>query len=141
MRLFLFALSIAALGPALLNGGDRAVGHARLPTQLTATCDGADVRLDWAVADETDVDGYDIYRQTTGGAAYQLVQRLRAAGLRRYHCLDAGVRRLAGGGPLNYQLVTRRPGPDQSQIAVVLAVADTRSGVERSWSTIKEVFR
>ena len=138
MRRFLLILWPAALGLVLLLGPDRATGRARLRrTQLTARHNGPNVCLDWAVTDETDVAGYDLYRRAATDPAYQLVRRWPAAGRRHYRCLDAGAYRLAGGAPLAYRLITRCLGPDQSQVLL----ADAPGAVERSWDTIKEVFK
>ncbi|MFD1469995.1 hypothetical protein ACFQ48_17335 [Hymenobacter caeli] len=128
----------AALGLALLPRPERAAGRARWPqAQLSATCDGAAVRLDWAVADETDVAGYGLYRRLTT-AGYVLVAYQPAVGRRRYRCFDAGAACQASGEALAYRLVTRRRGPAGNQAA---ALADGPGAVARSWDTIKEVFK
>ncbi len=140
MRRLLLVFVSAALLLALRPGAGRAAagGQLLLLAQLTAAYDGADVRLDWAVTDETDVDGYDLYRRMADEADYRLVRSLPAAGLRHYRCLDPGVFHLAGGESLTYRLVIRRPGLDQSQFTVL---AGAPSAVQRSWGTIKEMFQ
>ncbi|WP_162550057.1 hypothetical protein [Hymenobacter nivis] len=109
-----------------------------LPTHLTATRTGPDVRLEWSVADETGVQGYDLYRHTATDLHFQLVARRPAAGRRYYRCLDAGASHLAGGEPLTYRLVTLRPGGGSDALALL---ADAPGPLARSWQVIKQTFR
>ncbi|TPG67218.1 hypothetical protein EAH73_05675 [Hymenobacter nivis] len=111
-----------------------------LPTRLTATRTGPDVRLDWSVADETGVNGYDLYRHTTAHPRFELVARRPAAGHRHYRCLDAGATHLAGGEPLTYRLVTRRPGSAAGGPTAAFAAA-APGALARSWQVIKQTFR
>ena len=68
------------------------------------------MRLDWSVADETGVQGYNLCRHTATNPRFQLVARRLAAGRRHYRCLDAGTSHLACGGPLACRLATFRSG-------------------------------
>lgn len=129
----------ATLAGLLLLGALPAAAAAwLLPTHLTATRTGPDVRLEWSVADETGVRGYDLYRHTAADPRFQLVAQRLAAGRRHYRCLDAGASHLAGGEPLTYRLVTLRPGGGPDAPALL---ADAPGALARSWQVIKQTFR
>ncbi|MGI4884191.1 MAG: hypothetical protein ACRYFR_04455 [Janthinobacterium lividum] len=141
MRQFVFFSSISArlVGALLLGIGPAAAAVWLLPTRLTATRTGPDVRLDWLVADETGVNGYDLYRHTTANPRFQLVARRPAAGRRHYRCLDAGASQLAGGEPLTYRLVTRRPDLDAGPAPASL-LPETPGALARCWGVIRQTF-
>ena len=128
------------VGLLLLGALPNAAAVWLLPTRLTATRAGPDMRLDWSVADETGVQGYDLYRHTAADPRFQLVARRLAAGRRHYRCLDAGASHLADGEPLTYRLVTLRPGGGPEAPAPALLV-DAPGALARSWEVIKQTFR
>lgn len=111
-----------------------------LPTHLTATHTGPDVRLEWSVADETGVQGYNLYRHTAADPRFQLVARRLAAGRRHYRCLDAGASHLAGGESLTYRLVTLRPGGGL-EVPAPASLANAPGALARSWRVIKQTFQ
>lgn len=141
MRQFLHFSSVPVrlVGALLLGVGPAAAAVWLLPTRLTATRTGPDVRLDWSVADETGVNGYDLYRHTAADPRFQLVARHPAVGRRHYRCLDAGVSQLAGGEPLTYRLVTRRPDLDAGPTPTDF-LPETPGALARSWNVIKQAF-
>ena len=111
-----------------------------LPTHLTATRTGPDVRLEWSVADETGVQGYDLYRHTAADPRFQLVARRSAAGRHHYRYLDADASQLGDGEPLTYRLVTRRPDLDAGSSPTAFP-PETPGALARSWQVIKQTFR
>ena len=138
------------LGPAalllLLNA---TVALAATLTLFTAAYDGANVRVDWEVNTETDVTGFELARKGISEANFTSVSSVVPTGQRRYQYLDTNVYRTAGagstasgptagGGPYTYRLTIRSPGGDQSYLTVL---AGTPSAVQRSWGTIKSMFR
>ncbi|OGX82257.1 hypothetical protein BEN49_14085 [Hymenobacter coccineus] len=127
------------MGLLLLGALPAAAAVWLLPTRLTATRTGPDVRLEWSVADETGVRSYDLYRHTAANPRFQLVARRPAAGRRHYRCLDAGASQLAGGEPLTYRLVTRRPGGDPAAPAAL--PVESPGALARSWEVIRQTFR
>ncbi|WP_460609681.1 hypothetical protein [Hymenobacter terrigena] len=117
-------------------------------TVFTAAYSGTLVRVDWEVNSETDVTGFELARKGATEASYTIVNTTAATGMRHYQYLDANVYRTtgtttpappsAGNGPYTYRLTVRGPGADQSYLTVL---AGTPSAVQRSWGTIKSMFR
>jgi hypothetical protein len=114
-------------------------------TLFTAGYDGPNVRLDWQVSSETNVTGFEISRKAATETSYRAVSSLRPTGQRRYQFLDTNVYRTAAGstgtatgGPFTYRLTVRSTSGDQSYLTVL---AGTPSAVQRSWGTIKSMFR
>ncbi|ALW84783.1 hypothetical protein AUC43_06605 [Hymenobacter sedentarius] len=114
-------------------------------TLFTAGYDGPNVRLDWQVNSETNVTGFEISRKAATETSYTAVSSLRPTGQRRYQLLDtnplrttAGSTGAAAGGPLTYRLTVRSTSGDQSYLTVL---AGTPSAMQRSWGTIKSMFR
>ena len=135
-----------ALG-LLLWAGAGAVAAAL--TLFTAAFDGANVRVEWEVSTEADVTGFDLARKAATETSYTAVASVAPTGLRRYQYLDTNVYRATagggipappalGGGPFTYRLTVRGPGGEQSYLTVL---AGTPSAVQRSWGTIKSMFR
>ena len=123
-----------------------AVACAATLTVFTAAYSGTVVRVDWEVNTETDVTGFELARKGATETSYTAVTTTAATGMRHYQDLDANVYRTTGGttapaagnGPYTYRLTVRGPGGDQSYLTVL---AGTPSAVQRSWGTIKSMFR
>ncbi|WP_457070624.1 hypothetical protein [Hymenobacter sp. UYAg731] len=126
-----------------------AVVYAATLTVFTAAYSGTIVRVDWEVNSETDVTGFELARKGATEASYTVVNTTAATGMRHYQYLDANVYRTTGGtvpapapsagnGPYTYRLTVRGSGTDQSYLTVL---AGTPSAVQRSWGTIKSMFR
>ena len=114
-------------------------------TLFTASYDGANVRVEWEVSTEVNVTGFDLARKAASEASFTAVTSVVPTGQRRYLFLDANVYRATGGGgtpaasgPFTYRLTVRSSGGDQSYLTVL---AGTPSSVQRSWGTIKSMFR
>ncbi len=116
-------------------------------TLFTAVYDGSSVRVEWEVNTETDVTGFELARKAASETTFTTVSSVVPTGQRRYQYLDTNVYRLAagsttastlGGGPFTYRLTLHGPGGDQSYLTVL---AGTPSAVQRSWGTIKSMFR
>ena len=116
-------------------------------TLFTAVYDGANVRVEWEVNTEADVTGFELARKAASETSYTTVSTAVATGQRRYQYLDTNVYRTtaggtptptAGSGPFTYRLTVRGPAGDQSYLTVL---AGTPSAVQRSWGTIKSMFR
>ena len=117
-------------------------------TLFTTAYDGANVRVEWEISTETDVTGFELARKAAAESSYTALGGVAATGQRRYQFLDTnGYRPTAGGagptdplvgGPFTYRLTVRSPSGDQSYL--ILPVG-TPSAVQRSWGTIKSMFR
>ena len=114
-------------------------------TLFTAVYDGANVRVEWEVNSETGVTGFELARKSASDANYTMVSTAIPTGQRRYQYTDtnvyrstAGATTTAGSGPYTYRLTVRGAGGDQSYLTIL---AGTPSAVQRSWGTIKSMFR
>ncbi|MVN76808.1 hypothetical protein GO988_10785 [Hymenobacter sp. HMF4947] len=106
-----------------------------------ATYDGSAVRVEWEVNTETDVTGFDLSRKSPDETDFRVISRVVPTGQLRYSFADTCLYRSHSGllqGPVAYRLTVRGPGPDQ---AYTTTVAGTVSTLERSWGTIKSMFR
>ncbi|GAB3582726.1 hypothetical protein [Hymenobacter daeguensis] len=133
----------------LLLLGSVAVAYAATLTLFTAAYTGSTVRVDWEVDSEANVTGFELSRKAATETSFTVVNTTAATGLRRYQYLDANVYRqtnpgtytpapAAGNGPYTYRLTVRSPNGDQSYLTIL---AGTPSAVQRSWGTIKSMFR
>ena len=137
--LFGFGLRLGLGGALLLGSAGLAAAAALL--FYTATYDGAAVRVEWEVNTETDVTAFDLSRQADPQAPFVPLTSLVPTGQRRYLFTDttAGLTyRNAAESIPSYRLTVRGPGPDQ---AYVTTVGGAPSAVQRSWATIKMMFR
>ena len=117
-------------------------------TLFTASYEGANVRVDWEVSSETDISSFELARKSATETAFSTVATVVPTGQRRYQYVDANVYRQLPGtspttngpqsGPFVYRLTIRNTGADQTYTAVL---AGTPSAVQRSWGTIKSMFR
>ncbi len=118
-------------------------------TLFSAAYDGATVRIDWEVSSETDVNGFELARKSAAETAFTTLTTVVPTGQRHYQYQDANVyRQLPGAnttsngmlasGPFTYRLTVHGPGGDQTYSTVLVG---TPSAVQRSWGTIKSMFR
>ena len=137
-------------GPAaLLVLWSVGVAVAATLTRYTAVYDGPNVRVEWEVNTEADVSGFELARKAGTETSYTAVTSVAPTGQRRYQYLDTNVYRTGPGsgtpappaaasGPFTYRLTVRSPNGDQSYLTIL---AGTPSAVQRSWGTIKSMFR
>ena len=115
--------------------------YAATLTLFTAAYSGTIVKVEWEVSNEVDVTGFELARKSATETSYSVVSTAATTGQRRYLYLDTNVYRGAAGtlgGPYTYRLTVRSPAGDQSYLTVL---AGTPSAVQRSWGTIKSMFR
>ena len=140
--------SRAGLLALLLLFGSVVVAYAATLTLFTAAYSGTVVRVEWEVDAETGLTGFELSRKSATETSFTVVNTTAVSGQRRYLFLDANVYRTtgtttpntptAGNGPYTYRLTLRSPTGDQSYLTVL---AGTPSAVQRSWGTIKSMFR
>ena len=135
--------SRAGLLALLLVLGSAAAVYGATLVLFTAAYSGTVVRVEWEVSNEVDVTGFELARRSATETSYSVVSTAAATGQRRYLYLDTNVYRAtttvgALGGPYTYRLTVRSPAGDQSYLTVL---AGTPSAVQRSWGTIKSMFR
>ena len=126
-----------------------AVTQATTLTLFTAAYDGTSVRVEWEVSTEADVNGFELSRKASNETSYTAVTTVTPTGQRRYQFTDINVYRAlpgtntvptpaAGSGPYTYRLLVRGPNGDQAYLTILTG---TPSAVQRSWGTIKSMFR
>jgi hypothetical protein len=133
----------AGLLALLLVLGSVAAVCAATLTLFTAAYSGTVVKVEWEVDAEAGLTGFELARKSATDNTYSTVSTTAATGQRRYLYLDTNVYRGTGttgtlGGPYTYRLTLRSPAGDQSYLTVL---AGTPSAVQRSWGTIKSMFR
>ena len=143
----LFPLSVPAVLLLVLLSASAA--YAVTLTLFSAVYIGSTVQVDWEVNTEADVTGFELSRKSATETSFTTITTTAANGQRRYQYVDANVYRLSNGGPTTttptaisgpytYRLTVRGSTGDQSYLTVV---AGTPSAVQRSWGTIKSMFR
>ncbi|UOG74107.1 hypothetical protein MTX78_18545 [Hymenobacter tibetensis] len=133
-----FSLLLMVLLSALLAFGATV-------TLFQASYDNSNVRVVWEVANESGVQNYDLYRKANSEPTFTKLSTLSPSGQARYQYMDADVYRGAAagaagtlGGPFTYRLTVRTTAGDQSYTSTL---GDTPSAVQRSWGSIKSMFR
>ncbi|MCC2546821.1 hypothetical protein LJY25_10230 [Hymenobacter sp. BT175] len=125
----------------LLLGLCTTLALAATVTFFQTSYDGTNVRVEWELANEAGVQGFEIYRKASSESTYSRLSAISPNGQRRYQYVDANVYRGtpgAGGGPFTYRLLVRTSTGDQSYTTVL---SQTPSAVQRSWGSIKSMFR
>ena len=113
-------------------------------TLFQASYDNSNVRVVWEVASESGVQNYELYRKANSEPAFTRLTTVAPSGQSRYQYLDTDVYRgPAGGsgtlgGPFTYRLTVRTAAGDQSYTSTL---GQTPSAVQRSWGSIKSMFR
>ncbi|MCB2407216.1 hypothetical protein [Hymenobacter lucidus] len=111
-------------------------------TLFQATFDGTNVRLEWEVTNESGVQNYDIWRKSNNEPSFARMTTVAPGGQRRYLYLDdnvyRGINGTNGGGPFTYRLTVHTTAGDQNYTTVLNT---TPSAVQRSWGSIKSMFR
>ncbi|TGE22046.1 hypothetical protein E5K00_17495 [Hymenobacter aquaticus] len=111
-------------------------------TLFQASFDGSNVRVEWEAANESGVQGYDIWRKANNEPSFTHMTAVSPNGQRRYLYLDSNVFRGTSGtnaaGPFTYRLTVHTTAGDQNYSTVL---STTPSAVQRSWGSIKSMFR
>ncbi|UOQ53192.1 hypothetical protein [Hymenobacter cellulosivorans] len=108
-------------------------------TLFQASFDGSNVRVEWEVTNETGVQSYDLWRKANNEPAFAHLGTQTPNSQRRYQFLDTNMYRgTAGGGPFTYRLTVHTTTGDQNYTTVL---SSTPSAVQRSWGSIKSMFR
>ncbi|RTQ49210.1 hypothetical protein EJV47_13775 [Hymenobacter gummosus] len=116
-------------------------------TVFQSTLEGSSVRVEWEVLNESGLTGFELYRKSATDASFSRVSTVAPSGQRRYQYLDANLYRGTNGtngtsatntGPYVYRLIVKSTGGDMSYTTVL---SQTPSAVQRSWGSIKSMFR
>lgn len=96
-----------------------------------------DVKLVWEMNSENGVNAYEIHRKASTEANFRKLGTVPANGSRRYEFTDPDLYKTAG-ITLHYKLVIDGTPADQSFQTTFVQMP---SAVERSWGSIKSMFR
>ncbi|RYU84239.1 hypothetical protein [Hymenobacter persicinus] len=110
-------------------------------TMFQASFDGTNVRLEWEATNEAGVENYEVWRKANNEPSFTRLITVPPTAQRRYLYLDTNVYRgTAGstGSPFTYRLTVRTTSGDQNYTTVLNAAP---SAVQRSWGSIKSMFR
>ena len=101
--------------------------------------EGTDVKVEWELANESTVTGFSVYRKLNNDPNFQRVNDVNTNGNRRYSLLDTELRTLPNrNGTITYKLTVQTTTGDAS---FTTAFVNNPSSVERSWGSIKSMFR
>ncbi len=117
-------------------------------TLFQATYDNSAIRVAWEVANETGVQSYELHRKANTEPAFARLTNVAPTGQTRYQYLDTDVYRAPvdptvttgaqAGGPYTYRLTVHTTTGDQVYTS---SLGQTPSAVQRSWGSIKSMFR
>lgn len=106
---------------------------------FTATYQGADIRLEWKVAEETGVSSYEISRKKDEDAAYGRLTEMPASGQNAYSWVDDNLYKDGDAMEnISYRLTANTAsGPKY----FYTNIQHSPTAVQRSWGSIKSMFR
>lgn len=108
-------------------------------TYFQATSTGSAVKLDWEMNNETGINSFELFRKTTIEPTYKKVTTLNPNGSRRYSHIDTEVTPdFSSNGAITYKLTLHTSGTDVSHYTTL---SQSPSSVQRSWGSIKSMFR
>jgi len=103
--------------------------------------EGSEIRLDWEVDNESGVSRFEIFRKMEGEASYARISTVSPNGMRRYSYMDSDMFRNETSQPqktIFYKLSIVSAGAETAHYA---SVSYNPSAVQRSWGSIKSMFR
>jgi hypothetical protein len=104
-----------------------------------AAIQGSSVKIDWEMANESGIDNYDLYRKSNAEPNYKKLTSVSPNGSRRYSFTDTDVNiDYSVSGPITYRLTLNTAGTDVSHYTTL---SQAPSSVQRSWGSIKSMFR
>lgn len=125
---------------ALLLGALAAVALSGPVTSFTGAFEGIDARLNWELSAETGVQRFEVWRQSAADPALQRVATVQPTGALRYTLLDQNLYKNNDVtlGAFTYKLTCFTTSGDFNYS---LTLSQTPSAVQRSWGSIKSMFR
>ena len=101
--------------------------------------EGTDVKVEWELANENGLSGYDVYRKLNSENTFKRIAGGKVSGVRRYAVVDTELRNTPNRiGTITYKLTVASNTGDASYTT---AFVNNPSSVERSWGSIKSMFR
>ncbi len=109
-------------------------------TSFNGTFEGIDARLNWEVSAETGVQRFELWRHSAADPALQKIATVQPTGALRYSLLDQNLYKTndATIGAFTYKLTCVTTSGDFNY---GFTLSQTPSAVQRSWGSIKSMFR
>ena len=108
-------------------------------TYFQATSTGSAVKLDWELSNENGINSFELSRKTGTEPVFKKVTTIAPNGSRRYTYLDTEVTPdFSSNGAITYKLTLNTSGTDVSHYTTL---SQSPSSVQRSWGSIKSMFR
>jgi hypothetical protein len=106
---------------------------------FVATYQGADIRLEWKVSEETGVSGFEVSRKKDGDAGYSRLTELAASNQAVYSWVDDNLYKDGDAMEnISYRLTANTSsGPKY----FYTNIQHSPTAVQRSWGSIKSMFR
>lgn len=106
-------------------------------TLFQASYDNTTAHLVWEVTSEAGVQTYELYRKANNEPTFTKLTSIPPFGQAQYQYLDSDVYQEIG-GPFTYRLTVRTAATDHSYVSTI---GQAPSAVQRSWGSIKSMFR
>lgn len=111
-------------------------------TAFLGAFEGIDVRLNWEVPSETGLQRFELSRRGLSDAMYMNLATIQPTGAGQYTYLDHNLNRSASGGNSAGAYVYRLTAVTTSgEFSYAVTMAQAPSAVQRSWGSIKSMFR
>lgn len=109
-------------------------------TSFTGNFEGIDARLNWELSAETGVQRFEIWRHSAADPTLQKIATVQPTGALRYSLLDQNLYKTneATLGAFTYKLTCATTSGDYNYS---YTLSQTPSAVQRSWGSIKSMFR
>lgn len=107
--------------------------------EFSATYQGVDIRLDWQVKADAEIQAFQVYRKKGEDGSYKLIRTLDHNGQRSYFMIDD---ELYKGNEtqetISYRLEAQTPEGSSTHYA---QIEHNPTAVQRSWGSIKAMFK
>ena len=108
-------------------------------SSFQAVYQGADIRLEWKVSDESEVSVYEIFRKKDTDANYTKLTDVAQSGSGTYTWVDDNLYKTGEGiENISYRLAANTSGGPKYFYATI---QHSPTAVQRSWGSIKSMFR
>ena len=117
-----------------------AVALAGPVTSFTGAFEGIDARLNWELTSETGVQRFELWRHSAADPTLQKIATVAPTGALRYSLLDQNLYKTNDAilGAFTYKLTCVTTSGDYNY---GYTLSQTPSAVQRSWGSIKSMFR
>ena len=101
--------------------------------------EGTDVKVEWELANENGVNSFEVHRKLHSETTFRKIGGFPATGTRRYTVLDTDLRNVPNRtGTITYKVSVATTTGESNFTTTFL---NNPSSVERSWGSIKSMFR